>query len=117
MSTTGSEPITSREGNPPTLSRCQFSSRRESIEDIRGRFAGLEAEVRAFKDFTSFQRLVSEKMRNDLSALTAMGRKMTADIAAIRDDIRKNTTDVTAMKEDGKRSDARLSVVEATVGM
>ena len=90
--------------------RSQFRTFGEGLEEIRGRLAGVEAEVRAFSDFTTFQKLVSERVRDDVSSLTAMGRKMTADIAAIRDDLR-------SIKSELKGFDTRLTAVEAKVGL
>ena len=83
--------------------RAQFRTFGEGLEDIRGRLAALEAEVREFRDFASLQRLVSEKLRDNLNSLTAMSRKITADIAAMRDDF--------------KRFEARVGAVEAKVGL
>ena len=97
----------------------QFRTFGEGLEDIRGRLAGVggEAEVREFRDFTTFQKLVSEKLRSDVSSLTAMGRKITADIAAIRDDLRKNTAELTAIRDNLTSSNAHLSTLEAKVGL
>jgi len=98
--------------------RSQFRVFGEGLEDVRGRLAALEAEVRAFNQFASFQKLVADQTRSDVSSLTTMSRKITADIAAIRDDSHKNTADLDAIKNDSlRRLDARLVAVEAKVGL
>ena len=68
--------------------RKEFRTFGEGLQDVRGRVAAVEAEIQDFKGFTTFQKLVSEKMRDDLSSLTSMSRKITADIAAIRDEVK-----------------------------
>ncbi len=97
--------------------RSQFKIFGEGFEDVRGRLAGVEAQVEESNRFATFHKLVFETLRHDTSALTVMGRKVTADIAAIRDEIHKNTTDLVEIKGGVKHFNSRLSAVEAKVGL
>ena len=81
------EPTSASESRLLEKLAAEFRTFGEGLEDIRGRLAAVEAEVRDFRDFTTFQRLASENMRDNLNSLTAMSRKITADIAAMRDDL------------------------------
>ena len=81
----------------------KFKSFGEGLEDVRGRLAAVEAELREVKENTDWNKLLMPRLRDDVASLTTMGRKTTADIAAIRDDIK-------ALKADVKD---RLSLVEA----
>lgn len=74
----------------------QFRTFGENLEDVRGRLAAVEAEVKEFNRSATFQRLVSEKLRDDVGSLTTMSRKITADIASIKDDLKALTDRLTS---------------------
>lgn len=90
--------------------RFQFTSFGEGLEDMRGRMAALEAEMKEIKEPAEFFRIAYRKMSEDIGSLTTLGRKTTADIAAIRDDIR-------SMKDHWNHLEARVTTVEGKVGL